>query len=143
MTQVDFYFNADDLYHVAQRLISKALKAKVGATVVVTGDAEQLKAFDGFLWRFEATSFIPHVFASDALAAKTAVVLCIGGDELPLNHHGLLINIGTTIPEHFSRFARVLELVSTHEANKVAGRERFKFYKHRGYPMSSNDLLRR
>jgi DNA polymerase III subunit chi len=143
MTQVDFYFNAADLYQVTQRLIAKALKAKPNATVVVAGDAAALQAFDAHLWAFDATSFVPHVFASDALASKTCVLLTTGNEELPHSHYGLMVNLGITVPEHFARFERLIELVASDEDSKIKGRERFMFYKQRGYPMSHLDLAKK
>jgi DNA polymerase III subunit chi len=143
MTQVDFYFNATDLFQVTQRLIAKALKAKPNATVVVAGDAAPLKAFDTHLWAYDATSFVPHVFASDPLAAKTPVLLTTGGEDLPHSHYGLMVNLGSTVPEHFARFERLIELVASDEASVLSGRERFKLYKQRGYPMSHLDLAKR
>jgi DNA polymerase III subunit chi len=143
MTQVDFYFNAADLYQVTQRLIAKALKAQPNATVVVAGDAIALQAFDAYLWAFDAASFVPHVFASDALANKTSVLLTTGNEELPHSHYGLIVNLGMTVPEHFARFERLIELVASDESSKIKGRERFMFYKQRGYPMSHLDLAKR
>ncbi len=143
MTQVDFYFNAADLNQVTQRLIAKALKAKPNATVVVAGSAAALQAFDAHLWAFDAASFVPHVFASDALASKTSVLLTVGNEELAHTHYGLMVNLGTSVPEHFARFERLIELVSSDETSVLAGRERFKFYKQRRYPMSHLDLAKK
>lgn len=143
MTKVDFYFNATDLNQVTQRLIAKALKAKANATVVVSGGMPALQAFDAHLWSFDASSFVPHVFASDDLTSKTPVVLTTGDEDVPHSHYGLLINTGSTVPERFARFERLIELVASDEASLQAGRERFKFYRARGYPMSHLDLLKK
>ncbi len=143
MTQVDFYFNAADLFQVTQRLIAKALKAKPNATVVVAGDAASLRLFDAHLWAFDAASFVPHVFANDVLASKTSVLLTVGNEELPHSHYGLMVNLGIVVPEHFARFERLIELVASDEKSKIKGRERFMFYKQRGYPMSHLDLAKK
>lgn len=143
MTQVDFYFNAANVFQVTQRLIAKALKAKPNATVVVAGDAASLHLFDAHLWAFDAMSFVPHVFANDALASKTSVLLTTGNEELPHSHYGLMVNLGVTVPEHFARFERLIELVASDEDSKIKGRERFMFYKQRGYPMSHLDLAKK
>ena len=143
MTQVDFYFNAADLFQVTQRLIAKALKAKPNATVVVAGSTAALQAFDDYLWSFDASSFVPHVFASDALSTKTNVLLTVGNEALPHSHYGLMVNFGASVPEHFSRFERLIELVASDEESKIRGRERFSFYKQCGYPMSHLDLSKK
>lgn len=143
MTQVDFYFNAADLNQITQRLIAKALKAKPNATAVVAGDAASLQKFDTHLWAFDATSFVPHVFASDTLASKTPVLLTVGDEDVPHSHYGLMINLGATVPERFSRYERLIELVASDEASVLKGRERYKLYKQRGYPMSHLDLIKK
>jgi DNA polymerase III subunit chi len=142
MTQVDFYFNATDLFDVTRRLISKALKAKNNATVVVAADAASLQGLDAHLWAFDATSFVPHVFASDALSSKTAVLLTQGDEDVPHSHYGLMVNLGLAVPVRFSRYARVIELVGSDETSVLKGRERYKWYKARGYPMSHLDLAK-
>jgi DNA polymerase III subunit chi len=115
-------FNAADVFQVTQRLIAKALKAKTNATVVVAGDADALAAFDVHLWAYDVDSFVPHVFASDALASKTPVLLTEGNEELPHSHYGLMVNLGLTVPEHFARFERLIELVASDETSVLAGR---------------------
>ncbi len=147
MTQIDFYFNAADLFDVTRRLIAKACKANPKAKMVVAGDMSALQAFDQYLWAYDATSFVPHVFASSALAASTAVVLSTADEglngDVPHSHYGLLIHLGRTVPERFSRYERVIELVASDEASVLKGRERYKWYKQRGYPMSHLDLAKR
>jgi DNA polymerase III subunit chi len=143
MTHVDFYFNATDLFQITQRLIAKALKAKANATVVVAGDAASLHGFDVHLWTFDATSFVPHVFASDTLASKTTVLLTAGNEDVPHSHYSLMINLGIAVPERFSRYERLIELVASDETSVLKGRERYTFYKQRGYPMSHLDLTKK
>jgi DNA polymerase III subunit chi len=141
MTQIDFYFNAPELMRTVQRLIAKAQAA--GSTVVVAGDAPALQALDAFLWQQDAGSFAPHAFATDAQAAHSPVLLAQGAQGVPPSHHSLLINMGMQSPAHFARFGRMLELVSVDEANKLAGRERYSFYKQRGYPLKAVDLAKK
>ncbi len=153
MTQVDFYFNAAVVQSVAQRLIAKALASKASATVVVAGDTDTLAQFDEYLWVFEPTSFVPHVFYNDAdtaLIAKTPVLFipsqlpsdALLATVLPASHADLMINIGHAVPQIFARFNRVIELVGIDDASKTQGRERFMHYKQRGYPMSHLDLMK-
>ena len=143
MTQVDFYFNAPDLMRVAQKLIAKALAA--APTVVVACDEANAAAFDAYLWHFDAASFVPHARVGEAAAAHAPVLLLVGAaaSELPRSHYGLLINIGSAVPALAARFTRVLELVGADETSKVAGRERYAYYKQRGYPMKAVDLAKK
>ena len=44
-------------------------------------------------------------------------------------------------PPFFSRFERLAEIVSLDEADVASGRERWKFYKARGYEIRSFNLV--
>jgi len=39
----------------------------------------------------------------------------------------------------FARFERLVEIVGTDEDNKALARQRYKFYKERGYPLNTFD----
>ena len=45
-------------------------------------------------------------------------------------------NLSQRTPEHFARFERLFEILSTDESDLAAGRERYKQYQQRGYPMT-------
>jgi DNA polymerase-3 subunit chi len=47
------------------------------------------------------------------------------------------------VPERFSRYERLIELVASDEVSVFKGRERYKLYKQRGYPMSHLDLAKK
>ncbi len=156
MTQVDFYFNALNTLSVIQRLVVKALNTHSDARVVVTGTLATLQELDTYLWTFDTTSFIPHLLYSDmkmdnVLLANTPVLLVPNVDGtsservhlfelLPPHYDYLMINIGLTIPSYFARFKRLIEIIGVDELSKTKGRERFTFYKQRGYPMSYLNL---
>ena len=53
---------------------------------------------------------------------------------------GLLLNLGADCPPHFERFERLLEVVPTDEAEREAGRGRYRFYQERGYKIANHDL---
>ncbi|MEY3996357.1 MAG: polymerase (chi subunit) protein [Pseudomonadota bacterium] len=157
MTQVDFYFNALNTLSVIQRLIVKALNTHSDARVVITGTLASLQELDTYLWTFDTTSFIPHLLCSDTdidntLLANTPVLLMPNTDNtssetthlfnsLPPHCDYLIINIGLTVPSYFARFKRLIEIIGVDETSKTKGRERFLFYKQRGYPMSHLDLI--
>jgi DNA polymerase-3 subunit chi len=52
----------------------------------------------------------------------------------------VLINLQAQHPPFFSRFRHLIEIVSMDEADKVAARVRFKFYKDRGYAIKTTDV---
>ncbi len=137
MTSIDFYFNADDRLQVACRLAAKALAQKK-RLLVYAPDGELAQRIDRMLWTWPAIGFVPHCMAGDSLAAETPVL--IAGDSDAPEGVELLLNLGAESPPHFARFERLLEIVSTDDQERMAGRARFKFYRDRGYAIESHDL---
>jgi DNA polymerase-3 subunit chi len=134
MTRIDFHSNIPDKAMYACRLVRKA-RVNQCKIVVLAADRQQLATLDEALWTFSEQDFLPHVTADNALASQTPIVLAASEDvELP--HHQVLINLSGTTPRHFARFERMFEIVSTDEADIAASRERYRFYKTRGYPLT-------
>ncbi|MBM3407751.1 MAG: DNA polymerase III subunit chi [Betaproteobacteria bacterium] len=139
MTRVDFHFNAPDRLQYGCRLVRKVHRS--GARILVwCEDALELQRFDQLLWTFSDADFIPHVVASDPLAAETPVLLAAEPVDLP--HHEVLVNLGRQTPPMFSRFDRLIEVVSGNDDDRSLARERWRFYKDRGYPLNAHDLAR-
>jgi DNA polymerase III subunit chi len=137
MTRIDFHFNAPDKLGYGCRLVRKIYRA--GQRVVVCcDDPARLAQFDEALWSFSQLDFIPHVMAGDRLAARTPVVLAGADSELP--HHEVLVNLGDAMPPGFASFQRLIEVVTAEPADRERARDRFRFYKDRGYPMDTHDL---
>ncbi|HUP29206.1 MAG TPA: DNA polymerase III subunit chi, partial [Usitatibacter sp.] len=87
---------------------------------------------------FQPTKFVPHCFVGDAVAAETPIILAGSGDDLP--HHDVLLNLGQEWPPFFASFERLLEIVTTDDADKARARERYAFYKKRGYDIRVNPI---
>ena len=137
MTKVDFYTGSKDKLRTACQLSHKAMQNGM-RTVISTPDAATTNAIDKLLWHFPATAFIPHCH-SDADGAETVpVLLNTGSEKFP--HHDLLISLHDECVPFFSRFERVIEIVGTNEEESRRGRERFKFYRDRGYELRHFDL---
>ena len=137
MTRIDFYRYADDKLRFACRLAAKAFAAS-SRLIVYAPDAKVLADFDRNLWTYQATGFVPHCFVNSPLATETPIVLSSSGDSLP--HHDVLLNLGDEWPPFFASFERVLEIVATQETDKALARERWSFYKKRGYDIQVNDI---
>lgn len=134
MTRIDFHSNVPDKIAYACRLTRKARAANC-QVVLLANDRQVLTALDQALWTFSELEFLPHVMAGDPLAAQTPIILT-DRDDAELPHHHVLVNLTSTTPGHFARFERMFEIISTDETEKAAGRERFRFYKQRGYPLT-------
>lgn len=137
MTRIDFHSNVPDKITYACRLVRKARTANSAncQIVLLTKDAQDLAALDAALWTFSETDFVPHVLASDELAPHTPVILS-DSDAAELPHHQILINLTGATPANFTRFVRMFEIISSEESDKLAGRERYKFYQQGGYALT-------
>jgi DNA polymerase-3 subunit chi len=76
---------------------------------------------------------LPHARAGDAVAEQTPVILTDDVAEPPF--HDILINLSDTIPSSFAQFERVFEIVTQAASHTEAGRERYAYYRQRGYPL--------
>lgn len=139
MTSVDFYFNADDRLQVACRLAGKTVSQN-RRLLIYTPDAELAQRLDRMLWTIPATGFVPHCRADEAVADRTPVLIAAEAVSPPGCE--LMLNLAQDCPPHFERFERLLEIVARDDAERLAGRSRYRFYKERGYPINDHDLGR-
>ena len=137
MTSIDFYFNAQDRFQVACRLAGKALGQKK-RMLIHAPDADHASRMDRMLWTWPAVGFVPHCAVHHPLAAQTPVLIATGDEIAP--QCDLLLNLSAACPPNFERFERVLEVVSAEDEERRAGRERYRFYRDRGYPIANHDL---
>jgi DNA polymerase-3 subunit chi len=93
---------------------------------------------DDLLWTYKAGAFLPHAVFDNA--ADDHPPILIGHDAEPPGDAHLLINLSAEVPAFFSRFERVAEMIDQNDANKKNGRERFRFYRDRGYSLKSHQL---
>ena len=141
MTQVDFYLvgdsNQDGRDRITCRLIDKAFKMGRQVYVYVDNEAEA-KQLDQTLWTFSPGSFVPHGLNCGEEMKEMSV--CIGHREPPETFADVLVSLSTEVPTFFSRFERVAEVVGNTEAEKQRARDRFKFYRDRGYELQTHNL---
>ena len=137
MTEIDFYTQVSDKLALVGVLCAKAVSRGLRIHVD-TPDAETTAKLDKLLWQTPATGFLPHCFSNDALAAVTPIIINHHGTHF--SHDQILINLRNPLPEYFSRFKRLLEIVGVDEQDKIHARERFRFYKDRGYLIRTHDL---
>lgn len=140
MTRVDFYISnathADNDLLTACRLADKAFRQ--GLRIYIhTSNAEQAARLDDLLWSFRDGSFVPHAIAAENNATQPVI---IGHATEPADMRELLINLADDIPNFFSRFERVAEVVNGRADLRDAARERFRFYRERGYALDSHEI---
>ncbi|MHB1677479.1 MAG: DNA polymerase III subunit chi [Sulfuriferula sp.] len=137
MTRIDFYSNAPDKLGLARIIAHKAYRQGLNIMVHST-DGPILTALDLRWWLDPAAGFLPHCTADAEHASHTPVVL--GTDIGRLAHSDVLINLDQATPNFFSRFQRLIEIVSTDAADRNAARQRWRFYQQRGYATTNHDM---
>ena len=145
MTRIEFYSNVDDKPSLLTSLVESALLKRRQVTVL-TEDIDSANQLSNKLWQQNATSFLPHVMADHAHAAKTPVVIACktnaAGQLDAITQDELLINLSAQQPPFFSRFTHLVEMVGNDEADKKNGRIRYKFYRDRGYEIQHIDYAK-
>lgn len=139
MTRVTFYLLAalDDRARerFACRLARKA--RTLGQRVHIrTADTRATEAMDQLLWTFEDTAFLPH--GTDVEDPDNPITL--HETASPREHCDVLINLAPDVPDYCGRFERIADLVGGTEASRSLGRERYRFFKERGYPLEHHEI---
>src|SRR5690606_8637260 len=140
MSRVDFAFGAPNRLRTACEVVRKHYNA--GRLVVVyTQDRQRLERFDHLLWSFDPAAFVPHVMTDDPLAAQTPVQLTATAPATAQAGHtppAWLLNLDLSCPPGYEHFDRILEIVSDHEDDKLAARERWLQYKAAGHALHAH-----
>ncbi|EKF74120.1 DNA polymerase III subunit chi [Alcanivorax hongdengensis A-11-3] len=138
MTEVTFYLSSKAGDGVRQalawRIADKALRQQ-RQVYIHCRDENHARELDNHFWHTPKSGFLPHAVCGDAHAP---VMLGHGGD--PGEHHDVLINLTDQVPDFASRFQRVAEMISGADNERQKGRERFRFYRERGFPVTTHEL---
>lgn len=137
MTRVEFFFNVPDKLTKSAQICEAAL-AQGHQLTIFTRDAVMNHDLQQQLWRHSATSFLANAQSTDVMRQFSPIVLDAHGEHL--QQDDILINLQTQYPPFFSRFRCLIELVGVDEADKVAARLRYRFYRDRGYEVKSTDM---
>tara|TARA_B110000027_G_C15850507_1_gene182462 strand:- start:41 stop:475 length:435 start_codon:yes stop_codon:yes gene_type:complete len=137
MTKIDFYQIESDepALQFTCRLIDKIFH--LGHKIHIhTENVEQSQKLDSLLWAFREDRFIPHAHcANEAEYADDGLAVKISHQAEP-GHQDILVNLSGVVPDFFSRFSRVAEVVPLDDTKRDAARINYKFYKDRGYPLA-------
>ena len=141
MTQVDFYVIREGVksnrYTLACRLCEKIYHQ--GRRILVhTNSEEETRHLERLLWTFRQGSFVPHGIADSCDATVTPVIISHRQDAGL--EKDVLVNLNQEVPNFFSRFDRVAEIIDQEPQVVTAGRDRFRFYRDRGYPLKKHDI---
>ncbi len=137
MTEIIFYTFADNRLDVARRVAAKA-QGQGKQVMIYAPDAGVADDIDRLLWTKPVLGFVPHCRDNDALAGETPVL--IGANADALRSADVMINLHTEQPPAFARFEQLVEIIGADETGREQGRERYRFYKARGYALKSHDM---
>ena len=151
MTKVDFYVVEEnsfaEMMHFVCRLTDKIYR--LGHKIHIhTSDDSTTQNINKLLWDYDESAFLPHQIVGppiDSTAPRTPVESPITIAESLDPHHceDVLINLGNQVPLWFSRFKRVAEFVGGDEAQREAARQRYRFYRDRGYNLDMHPIKAR
>jgi DNA polymerase-3 subunit chi len=150
MARIDFHSNVSDKLEYACRLTRKIWsgtpEGEPVRNIVMVGEKADLQKLNELLWSFSATDFLPHCFIDDEAAAETPIVLTDDFASSALNsipHADVMIHLGmrmpADVPALVARFPRIVEVVTVNEAERLAGRERYKAYRELGHELHNFD----
>jgi len=136
MTRIDFYFNAESKQRAACELAERAVRRGLRVLIYAPDDAVA-RCIGDELSGFRSIGFA-HCPSPDALAPDTPLVIARDADAAI--HDEVLLNLHDGAPRFFSRFQRLVEIVSRGDEDRAAARQRFRFYRERGYEIHHHDM---
>ncbi|MAR90726.1 MAG: DNA polymerase III subunit chi [Pseudomonadota bacterium] len=138
MTRVDFYILPADQrlspIDYTARLVEKAFR-RGHEIFVFTRDTGQTEALSAALWQ-RPDSFLAHGCGPGQ--GHQPLQLC--HQEQPGQHEDVMVNLATNIPPFFSRFHRVAEIVPGDPESRARCRDKFRFYRERGYALDTHNI---
>ena len=150
MARIDFHSNVGDkldyVCRLTRKIWSATLEGQAVRPIVIVANKTDLKQLNDLLWTFSKTDFLPQCFIDHESAAETPIVLtedCSTNSLKAIPHADILIQIGQQMPNDVAalveRFPRIVEVVTTNEAERLAGRNRFKTYRDLGLELHNFD----
>jgi DNA polymerase III subunit chi len=144
MTRIDFHFNVSDRENYICRLLRKVYRAEQRA-VFFSPDQAFVKAIDDGLWALSETDFIPHIHLAEGTSDLSEVIepIVLLHQELETPHCDILVSDSNETPTFFGRFERLIEIVSPEISVREKARERWRWYKDRGYGIQTFDAAKK
>ena len=136
MTYIDFYFNVENKFNKIHEVLEREIFRKRKIFISVN-DLNSAEALSNFLYTYSPSSFLPHVIGQQEERAS----IHIDWDHKSVTDD-FMINLKSEISPSFSRYLRLIEIVSQNEEDKKTARDRLKFYRDRGYEIHLIDATK-
>ena len=143
MTRIDFYIIEDGSEQATETFICRLTEkawSQNNTVYIHTMDEQHATRYDELLWTFTEDSFVPHQLVASENSEKTVLIGHQSTMDMPSTHHDVLINLNHETPSFFSQFERVAEIITTDESSRIKGRERYQFYRDRGYALETHKM---
>lgn len=135
MTIVNFYVtphqSAMQALHFACDLVEKAYQQnrQVYLQMDSKEDAERL---DRLLWTYSEQSFLPHQIG------QGDDPILLGYGEPPTRTFQVLVNLSSQVPPFYNQCEEVIEIVFNDPIVQQLARERYKYYRDQGLPITTH-----
>ena len=109
-------------------------------------DTSMAGALDELLWTFRQGSFVPHelLTAASQQNGESKAPITIGSADAagPVEPPAadLLINLADEVPQFFSRYSRIAEIIDASPTGREAGRARHRFYRNQGLEPETHEV---
>jgi DNA polymerase III subunit chi len=141
LTRIDFYSlevgSRGDRFLLTCRLVERIHNSGPHRIHIRATDPSQAEHLDRLLWTYDDQSFLPHGRMGQTDPELTPILI---GDEPLAGHNQVLINLAPEVPPWFARFERLCEPLDQEAACRDAGRERFRYYRDRGYDLHHHKI---
>lgn len=139
MPDVAFHTGLEDKLTYACRMTRKAWRQ--GLRVRIAGDSRQLTRLDALLWTFDPGEFVPHARVRSSAAVEQRLkaitpVWLADSDSPDCPECDVLINLGPDIDAACDQHGRVIEMVGMDDADRHAGRQRWRQYEAKGWTIT-------
>lgn len=141
MPRIDFYImqepGRDARFDFVCRLVEKAYKNR-HRIYIHTENEQDAFILDELLWTYRDDSFLPHNLVGEG--PEPSPPIQVGFQQKPSNQRDILINLSHNIPEFYTQFARVIEIVSQDETIQTMSREHYRMYRSYGFDITTHKL---
>jgi DNA polymerase-3 subunit chi len=139
--RVDFYLLESDKPEarllIACRLLEKAY-IRGHKVYVLCNNQHDAELIDELLWTFKEDSFIPHNLQGEGPEPPPPIQIGYGNE--PRGFNDILLNLSDQVPSFYTRFKRVMELVSNVEVQKEQSRVNYREYRAKGCELNTHPI---
>lgn len=139
MTRILFYVLESPEERARQYFVCRLVRKiyHMGHRVHIhTGNDDLTRQLDTLLWTFEDEAFLPHSTQPEDVDSP----ITLHAQHLPTHHDEVLINLAHDLPSAFGRFTQLAEIIGGPPEARAAGRERYRYFRQRGYPLEHHTI---